>query len=297
MRIFLTGATGFIGSAIVQELLKSGHQVLGLARSDDKAQALTRLGISAHRGDLSDAESLAAGARACDGVIHTAFIHDFANVSMAEAAEVDQQVIAAMVAALEGTGKPLVITSGTAGVASHRLATEEDAPVVTTGRAVSEEMVRAAAARGVHGGIVRLPPTVHGAGDYGFVPMFIDIARRTGLSAFVGEGANRWPAVHRLDAAHLFRLAVENAPPGTRLHGVAEEGVPMRDIAQTIGEGLGVPVRRLTEEEAGAHFGWMANFVALDNPTSSALTRDSLGWNPTQIELLTDMRDNGYFAV
>ncbi|PQV62681.1 Nucleoside-diphosphate-sugar epimerase [Abditibacterium utsteinense] len=296
MRIFLTGATGFIGSAIVQELLTAGHQVLGLARSDDKAQALTRLGIEAHRGNLLDTESLAAGARACDGVIHTAFIHDFANVSIAEAAEVDQRVVAAMVAALESTDKPLVIASGTAGVASERLATEEDVPVVITGRAVCEEMVRAAASRGVRGSIVRLPPTVHGAGDKGFVPMFIDIARRTGLAAFVGDGANRWAAVHRLDAARLFRLAAENAEPGARLHGVAEEGVPMREIAQTIGEGLGVPVRGIGPDEAGAHFGWMAGFVALDNPTSSVLTREALGWEPKEIGLLTDLRESGYFS-
>lgn len=296
MRIFLTGATGFIGSAIVQELLTAGHQVLGLARSDNKARALTQLGIEAHRGDLLDAESLAAGARACDGVIHTAFIHDFANVSLAEAAEVDQGVVAAMVAALEGTGKPLVIASGTAGVASGRLATEEDAPMVITGRAVSEEMVRAAATRGVRGSIVRLPPTVHGAGDKGFVPMFIAIARRTGVAAFVGEGANRWPAVHRLDAAQLFRRAAERAEPGARLHGVGEEGVPMRAIAEAIGEGLGVPVRSLSQDEAGAHFGLMAGFVALNNPTSSALTREALGWNPTGLDLLKDMRESGYFS-
>jgi len=286
MRIFLTGATGFIGSAIAQELLGAGHEVLGLARSDDKAQSLRQLGIEAHRGDLADADSLVAGAKQCDGVIHTAFNHDFANVSLTESAEVDVRVIAAMAQALEGTGKPLVIASGTAIVASGsgELASETDAPAVTTGRAVSEQTIQTAATRGVRSSVVRLPPTVHGAGDKGFVPMFVDIARRTGVAAYVGEGDNRWPAVHRLDAA------------GARLHAVAEEGVPMRSIAQTIGEGLGIPVKSLSADEAGAHFGWMGGFVGLDNRTSSALTREKFGWNPTQIELLEDMKRNGYFS-
>lgn len=299
MRVFLTGATGFIGSAIAQELLTSGHQVLGLARSDDKAESLRRLGIEAHRGDLSDADSLVAGAKRCDGVIHTAFNHDFANATLAQSAEVDARVVAAMAGALEGTGKPLVIASGTAIVASGsgESATEMDAPAVTTGRAVSEQILADAATRGVRSSVVRLPPTVHGSGDKGFVPMFIDIARRTGVAAYIGKGDNRWPAVHRLDAARLFRLAVENAEPGARLHAVAEEGVAMNAIAQTIGEGLGLPVRSLSQEEAGAHFGWMAGFVGLDNPTSSAFTREKLGWNPTQIELLADMRENGYFSA
>jgi nucleoside-diphosphate-sugar epimerase len=272
--------------------------VLGLARSDTAAEALARSGVAAHRGELADTEGLAAGAGGCDGVIHTAFIHD--NFSQYEAnAAVDRRAVEAMARALEGSGKPLVITSGTALLPPGRTATEADAPqrgTAASQRAASEEIVVAAAGRGVRGSVVRLPPTVHGAGDHGFVPALIDLARRTGLSAFAGDGANRWPAVHRLDAARLFRLAVEKAASGTRLHGVAEEGIPMRAIAETIGEGLGVPVRSLTEAEAVAHLGWMARFIALDNPTSSATTRATFGWEPREMELLMDMRQNGYFV-
>jgi nucleoside-diphosphate-sugar epimerase len=294
MRVFVTGATGFIGSAIVGELLAAGHEVLGLVRSDASADTLARLGVGAHRGELSDTDSLVAGARACEGVIHTAFIHDFsqfdANV------EIDRRAVAALAGALEGSGKPLVITSGTALLAPGHTGTEQDAPRPGAPRAASEAIVLAAAGRGVRGSIVRLPPSVHGAGDHGFVPALIGIARRTGVAAFVGDGANRWPAVHRLDAARLFWLALEQAAPGARLHGAAEDGIPMRAIAEAIGAGLGVPVRSLTEDEAATHFDWMARFVAIDNPTSSALTRSSLGWNPREPELLTDMRDSGYFG-
>jgi len=299
MRVFVTGATGFIGSAIVGELLPAGHQVLGLARSDAAASTLAGLGIEAHRGELSDADTLAAGARACDGVIHTAFNHDW-STSREAAAETDRRAVEALAGALEGSAKPLVVTSGTlmlALLAPGRTGTEADAPGSSAiPRAASELAVQAAAGRGVRASVVRLSPTVHGAGDHGFVPMLIDIARRTGISGFVGDGANRWPAVHRLDAARLFRLALEKAAPGARLHGVAEEGVPMRAIAETIGTALGLPVKSLTEDEAQAHFDWLARFVALDNPTSSALTRSSLGWRPQEPELLTDMRDSGYFA-
>jgi nucleoside-diphosphate-sugar epimerase len=294
MRVFVTGATGFIGSAIVPELLAAGHEVLGLARNDTAANSLARAGVPVHRGELSDTESLVAGARACDGVIHTAFIHDFsqfeANV------EIDRRAVEALVGALAGSGKPLVITSGTMMVAHGRPATEHDAPVsVAVPRAASEAMVLTAAGRNVRGSVVRLSPTVHGAGDHGFVPRLIAIARTTGVAAYVAEGTNRWPAVHRLDAARLYRLALEKAAPGTRLHGVAEEGVPMRAIAETIGASLGVPVRSLTVDEAAAHFGFLARFVATDNPTSSAFTRTSLGWHPEGPELLMDIRENGYF--
>jgi nucleoside-diphosphate-sugar epimerase len=291
----VTGATGFVGSAIVRELLGAGHTVVGLARSDAAAEALAKRGVEAHRGDLSDVDSLAAGAGASDGVIHTAFNHDW-STSREVAAETDRRAVEALAGALEGSGRPLVVASGTAGLASGHTATEEDTSRPGIPRAASEAAVQAAAGRGVRASVVRLSPTVHGAGDHGFVPMLIDAARRTGVSAFVGEGANRWPAVHRLDAARLFRLALEKAAPGARLHGVAEEGVPMRAIAQTIGEGLGVPVRSLTEDEARAHFDWFARFVAIDNPTSSAITRESLGWRPREPELLADMRDSGYFA-
>jgi nucleoside-diphosphate-sugar epimerase len=296
MRVFLTGATGFIGEAIVRELLMARHQVLGLARSDASAEALTRLGIEAHRGDLSDTRSLAAGARACEGVIHTAFNHDWSTTREA-AAETDRRAVESLAGALEGSDKPFVVTSGTALLAPGRTGTEEDAPVsAAIPRAASEAAVLAAAGRGVRASVVRLPPSVHGAGDHGFVPMLIDIARRKGISAFVGDGANRWPAVHRLDAARLFRLALEKAAPGTRLHGVAEEGVPMRAIAEVIGERLGVPVRSLAEDEAQAHFDWFARFVAIDNPTSSALTREALGWSPKESGLLMDMKESGYFS-
>lgn len=296
MRVFVTGATGFIGTAIVEDLIAAGHRVLGLARSEDAAGTLARRGVAVHRGDLADPDSLAAGARACDGVIHTAFIHDFSRYEAN--AETDRRALEAMALALEGSGKPLVATSGTAVLAPGRIGVETDAlPTEGLGtiRAKSEQVL-AAATRGVRVSVVRLAPSVHGQGDHGFVPMLIETARRTGIAAYVGEGENRWPAVHRLDAARLFRLALEAAPAGSRLHGAAEEGIPMRTIAATIGQGLGVPVRSLTAAEAQAHFGWMAMFVGRDAPTSSALTRALLHWQPQGPGLLADMREAGYFA-
>jgi nucleoside-diphosphate-sugar epimerase len=299
MRIFVTGATGWIGSAITRELLAEGYRVLGLARKDSSAEALARQGVDVHRGDITDIDSLVAGTRAADGVIHTAFIHDFtrfeANV------ETDRQAVEAMAGALEGSGKPFVIASGI-GMVSHgrggSISTEEDAPVSQDiPRAASETIMLAVASLGVRSSIVRLPPTVHGAGDHGFVPMLIDIARSKGVSAFIGDGSNRWPAVHRLDAAHLFRLALENAAPGTRLHAVAEVGIPMRLIAEAIGAGLGIPVRSVSQDEAPAHFGWIGRFAGMDTPSSSALTRKEFGWTPNQPDLLLDMRKNGYFPL
>jgi nucleoside-diphosphate-sugar epimerase len=299
MRVFLTGATGFIGSAIVRELHTAGHQVLGLARSDAGAETLARSGVEVHRGELSDPDSLSSGARACEGVIHTAFIHDFGRTTIEAAAETDRRAVETLADALEGSGRPLVVTSGSAIaalLAPGRIVTEEDSPgSAAIPRAASEARALAAAGRGVRASVVRLPPSVHGAGDHGFVPRLIDIARRTGVAAFVGNGSNRWPAVHRLDAARLFRLALEKAAPGARLHGVAEEGMPMRAIAQTIADGLGVPIRSLTEAEARTHFDWLARFVAIDNPTSSALTREALGWVPKESGLLKDMKESGYF--
>jgi nucleoside-diphosphate-sugar epimerase len=297
MRVFVTGATGFIGAAIVRELLATGHEVLGLARNAAAFDALTRLGVGALRGDLADTASLAAGARACDGVIHTAFIHDFS--AYAAAAETDRRAVEALAGALAGSGKPLVSTSGTALLAPGRIGSEGDAPAPGSAaglRAASETAVLAAAGRGVRASVVRLPPSVHGRGDHGFVPALIDIARRTGIAAFIADGANRWPAVHRLDAARLFRVALEQAAAGSRLHGVAEEGITLRAIAEVIGEGLGVPVRSIAKDAAPAHFDWLAGFVAIDNPTSSAVTRDALGWRPRELDLLSDMRDSGYFA-
>ena len=292
MRVFVTGATGFIGSAIVQDLLAAGHQVLGLARNDASADALADLGVPAHRGDLTDTDSLVAGVRACDGVIHTAFIHDFTQ--FAANIETDRRSVAAMASALEGTGKPMVIASGTLMVAHASPATEHVPPLdPNAGRAASETIVLTAP--GVRGSVVRLTPTVHGAGDHGFVPRMIELARAKGAAAYVGEGTNRWPAVHRLDAARLFRLGLEKAPPGSRLHAVAEEGIPSRRIAEAIGTGLGVPTRSVTPEEAPAYLDFLAGFFAMDNLTTSAITRETLGWRPEGPELLADMRDH-YFG-
>ena len=301
MKVFVTGATGFIGSAVVKELLGAGHQVLGLTRSEAGAKALAQMGADVHRGELSDPDSLAAGAGACDGVAHLAFDHGFGTTPLDVGAGMDRRAVEAMTGALEGTGKPLVMTSGTLLLAFGRAGaptfTEEDAPVsLDVPRAASEDAALQAAERGVRSSVIRLSPSVHGAGDHGFVPILIETARRTGVSAYIGEGANRWPAVHRLDAASLYRLALEKAAPGARLHGVAEEGVPLKAIAETIGAGLGLPVRSLSPDEAPAHFGWIAMFVGTDGPTSSALTRRTLGWDPQGPGLLTDVRENGYFA-
>ena len=297
MRIFVTGATGFIGSAVVSELINAGHQVLGLARSDGGAAGLIQTGAQVHRGDLSNPDSLAAGARACDGVAHLAFNHEFGATSRETAGDMDLRAVRAMIAVMEGSNKPLVVTTGTLLIASDRVITEVDAPLDPGApRNATETAALAAAGRGVRTSVMRLPPTVHGAGDHGFVPALIAAARQTGAAAYVGDGANRWPAVHRLDAAHLYRLALERAAPGTRLHAVAEEGIPMREISEAIGAGLGLPVRSVSADEAAAQLTWIAPFVAIDNPTSSAQTREMLGWNPEGPTLLADMKENGYFA-
>lgn len=292
MRVFVTGATGFIGTAVVHELLAAGHQVLGLARSDRSAEKLKTWGVDVHRGDLHDLKALAAGASACDGVIHLAFIHDFSQY-LANA-ETDRLATAAMAAALEGSDRPLVVTSSTAVLAPGALGRETDPPTTQT-RSVSE-LVLSAAERGVRVSAVRLAPTVHGDGDQAFVPALIQVARRTGFSAYVGDGANRWPAIHRLDAATLFRLALEKGVAGSRFHGASEEGIPVKSIAECIGEGLNVPVKSITADDARVHFDWLGGFVALDTPASSDITRESLGWMPKHPDLLTDMRENGYFS-
>ncbi|WP_223653036.1 SDR family oxidoreductase [Hymenobacter psoromatis] len=292
MRVFVTGATGFIGSAVVQELLGAGHQVLGLSRSDKGNQALTAAGAEVHRGSLDDLDSLRSGAAAADGVIHLAFIHDFSQY--AAAGETDRRAIEAMGEALAGTNKPLVVTSGLAGLASGRLATEADTPA-SMGR-VSEPTALAQVARGVRATVVRLAPSVHDDGDYGFVPALINIAREKGAAAYIGDGQNRWPAVHRLDAARLFRLALERGVAGGRYHGAADEGIPMRDLAAVIGRHLNVPVLTKSPEEAAEHFGWMALFAGLDMPATSARTQQELGWQPTHKGLLADLEEGSYFG-
>jgi nucleoside-diphosphate-sugar epimerase len=298
LRVFVTGATGFIGSAIVAELIGAGHRVLGLARSDAAAASLDAAGAEVHRGALEDLNSLRAGAAASDGVIHMAFIHDFTK--LAAAGEADRLAIEALGGALAESGRPLVVTSGTAHLTPGRVATEDDAPDPKSGathRIASEETTLAMASRGVRASLVRLPPSVHGDGDHAFVPALIRIAREKGVSAYVGDGLNRWPAVHRLDAAHLFRLVLEKGSAAARYHGVADEGVPLRDIADVIGRHLNVPVVATPSEEAFDRFGWLAHFVRIDCPASSARTREELQWRPRQPGLIPDLDRGRYFET
>jgi nucleoside-diphosphate-sugar epimerase len=295
MKVFVTGATGFVGSAIVEELINAGHKVLGLARSDAAAASLAAAGADVHRGSLEDLGSLRSGAAAAGGVIHTAFIHDFLNY--APAAEKDQRAIETLGAALVGSDRALVVTSGTLLLQRQGpLATEEDAPVPSFPRK-SEEAALALGSRGVRAFAVRLPPSVHGDGDHGFVPRLIDIAREKGVSEYVGDGLNRWPAVHRLDAAQLYRLALEKGSAGAIYHGVADEGVPFREIAEVIGRRLNLPVVAKSQDEASDHFGWMAHFVCIDCPASGAQTQEWLGWRPTQPGLIPDLDHPQYFVT
>jgi nucleoside-diphosphate-sugar epimerase len=296
MRVFVTGATGFVGSAIVQELLAAGHKVRGLARTNAAAAAVAAAGAEIHRGALNDLESLKGGAAAADAVIHTAFNHDFAKFKAN--CEADRHAIEALGAALASSGRCLIVTSGIGVLPQGRLLTEESMPAVgptAHPRAASEEAAAAVADSGVCASVVRLPPSVHGDGDHGFVPVLIAIAREKGVSAYVGDGLNRWPAVHRLDAAHLYRLALENGSPNARYHGVAEEGVPFRDIAQIIGRRLKVPVVAKSPEAAADHFGWFAHFAAMDVPASSQKTRQVLRWQPKQVGLISDLDRPRYF--
>ena len=295
MRVFVTGATGFIGSAVVAELTKAGHQVLGLARSDAAAAWLKRAGAEVHRGSLDRPDSLAKGAAGADGVIHLAYNHDFSQIPAA--ANTDRGAIEAIGTALSGTGRPFVVACGMTFSTPGRPGTEED-PADPNGqhpRTQNEGLALAWASRGVRVSVVRLAPSVHGDGDHGLVPILIGIARSKGASAYVGDGSNRWPAVHRLDAASLFRLALEKAPAGTRLHGAGEEGVPIRDVATVIGRRLNLPVVSRTSEAAVGHFGWMAHFIAADMPASSAYTRERFGWRPTQVRLIADLENGTYF--
>jgi nucleoside-diphosphate-sugar epimerase len=307
MRIFVTGASGWIGSAVVPELIHAGHQVNGLARSDASAAALTAAGVEVHRGTVDDLDSLSSAAAASDGVIHLAFKHDLAfSGDFQGAADADRRAVETFGEALAGSDRPLLIASGTLAVAPGRLATERDghdldpAAVAAPGdgpraRWATAEFTLSLASRGVRSSVVRLPPTNHGDGDNGFMAALVGIARDKGVAGYVGDGTNRWPAVHRLDSARLFRLALEKAPAGSTLHAVADEGVPIRDIAEVIGRHLNLPVVSIPREQAGEHFAWLGGFIGIDGPASSALTRELLGWQPTQPGLIADLEQGHYF--
>ncbi len=306
MRVFVTGASGWIGSAVLPELIGAGHQVTGLARSDSSAAALAAAGAQVQRGTLDDLDTLRSAAAASDGVIHLAFKHDIAfSGGFQDAADSDRRAIETFGEALAGSDRPFLIASGTLGLSLGRPATERDGhdagslpAAMGEGprtRWASSEFVLSLASRGVRSSIVRLPPTNHGDGDNGFMAALVGIARDKGVSGYIGDGTNRWPAVHRLDSAHVFRLALEQAPAGSTLHAVADEGVPIRDIAEVIGRHLNLPVVSISPEDAAGHFTWLAGFLAADSPASSTLTRELLGWQPTQPGLIDDLGKGHYF--
>lgn len=318
MRVFVTGATGFIGSAVVKELISGGHQVIGLARTDAAAAALTAAGAEPHRGTIDDPASLRSGAGKADAVIHLAYVHDLAHVSLAGRLkiflgglptgiperfgavinETENRAIEALGAALSGTERPLIVTAGIAFVSPGQVATENTkAPLASAMPRGSEQAALALAGRGVRVSVVRLPLSVHGQGDHGFVPTLIGIARKKGTSATIDGGQNRWSAVHRLDAARLFRLVLEKGTKGAVYHGVAEEGVPFREIATLIGRRLDLPVVDKSRKEASKQFSWFSMFAGVDAPATSARTRLELGWEPTQPGLLADIDQPGYFKA
>jgi nucleoside-diphosphate-sugar epimerase len=293
MRVFVTGASGFIGSAVVKELLGAGHTVLGLARSDTNAAAIAGMGATVHRGDLADLDSLQAGAAAAGGTIHCAFIHDFSR--FAENGQVDKRAIEAMGEVMAGSSKPLIVTSGVAGLTPGRLATENDLPQGEHLPRVSEQTGLAFASRGVRAISMRLPQVHGGDGRAGLITYLLETARQKGVSAYVGDGSNRWSAAHRLDVARLYRLALEKGRAGARYHAVADEGVPMREIAGILGRALSVPTVSISPEEAAAHFGTMGRFAGLDMQASSAITQAELGWKPAHPGLIADIGQPGYF--
>ncbi|NEB08631.1 SDR family oxidoreductase [Streptomyces coelicoflavus] len=306
MRVFVTGASGWIGSAVVPELVGEGHQVVGLARSDASAAALTAAGAEVVRGTLDDLGVLRDAAAGSDGVVHLAFKHDIAfSGDFKGAGEADRRAVEVIGEALAGSGRPFTIASGTPSIPGH-VATERDGhdpdPAAAARgdaqhvRALTAELALSLAARGVRSSVVRLAPTNHGEGDNGFVPALIGTARDKGVSGYVGDGANRWSAAHRLDSAHLFRLALEKAPAGSTLHAVAEEGLPVRDLAEVIGRRLGLPVVSVPAADAGAHFGWLAGPLAANRAASSVLTRELLGWEPVQVGLVEDLEQGHYFV-
>ena len=296
MRIFVTGASGFVGSAVVEELVAAGHSVLGLARSNEAASRLAAQGADVCRGDITDHTTLRAGAAEVDAVVHTAFNHDFSR--FAASCEEDRQAIEALGAALEGTDRQLLVTGGLAGLAPGRMSTKEDVPPSPTSAypRASEQTARSLASRGLRASTVRLAPSVHDRGDHGFVPLLIGIAREKGVSAYIGDGGNRWSAVHRRDAARIYRLALEHGVEAGPFQAAGEDGLRFRLIAEAIGQGLGLPVASLSPDEAEAHFGWFAHFASMDAPASAAGTRTRLGWDPSGPGLLADMEEAGYFS-
>jgi nucleoside-diphosphate-sugar epimerase len=304
MRVFVTGASGWIGSALVPELLGAGHEVVGLARSEASAQRLEAAGALVYRGDLDDADDLAKAAADSEGVIHLAFQHEVAfGGNFAAAGAADRQAVEAMGAALADSDRPLVLASGMLGLTPGRVATEDDGLVPDAAVRGNPAGIRAATALlalslrgiGVRSSVLRLPPTVHGDGDNGFMAMLVGMARARGVAGYVGDGTNRWPAVHRSDAASLFRLAVEAAPAGSVLHAAADEGVAFRDIAAAMGRHLGVPAASVAPADAAEHFAQLGHFVGLDSPASAAKTRELLGWEPTGPSLLEDLEQDNYY--